>query len=255
MTPADIDVLILTFNEEPNLRRTLDALKWARSVLVVDSGSMDGTLAIIADYPTVRVLTRGFDSFAEQCNFGLQHLSAPWILSLDADHVLSPELTAEVAALEPGEHAAFEAPFCYVVHGRALRASLLPPRPVLFRRGRAHYVDDGHAHRLVVNGRTGALKGTIAHDDRKPLRRWFHSQAGYAEREAEKLLALAQPTRLSERIRLIPGLAPPAAFIYTLLIRATLLDGWRGWFYALQRALAEIMILLALMDLKAQRGK
>jgi glycosyltransferase involved in cell wall biosynthesis len=253
MTLAQIEVLILSFNEEANIGRTLDALRWAPRVVLLDSGSTDRTLDIARTYSNVCVLMRGFDSFAQQCNFGLSQLRAEWTLSLDADYLLSTAVIDELRALDPASHAAFSAGFTYVVYGRALRASLLPPRPVLFRTSGAHYVDDGHAHRLVVDGSTGILRHTIAHDDRKPLRRWLQVQAIYAEQEAQKLIRLApQQARGSERVRLIPGLAPPAAFLYALILRGTILDGWRGWFYALQRLLAELMILLALMDLKAQ---
>ena len=63
-------------------------LRWAQRVLVIDSGSTDDTLALIAQFPNVQVLHRPFDSFAEQCNFGLQHISSEWVLSMDADYVL-----------------------------------------------------------------------------------------------------------------------------------------------------------------------
>lgn len=256
MTLDQIEVLILSFNEEANIGRTLDALGWARRVVLLDSGSTDRTLAIAGTHANVTVVTRSFDSFALQCNFGLSQLQSDWVMSLDADYVLSHELVDELRALDPNAHAAFTAGFTYVVYGRALRASLLPPRPILLRRSGAHYIDDGHAHRLVVEGVVGALHHTIAHDDRKPLRRWMHAQAGYAEQEAQKLMRLTtQQARWSERVRLIPGLAPPAAFVYALIVRGTILDGWRGWYYALQRLLAELMILLALLDLKAQARK
>jgi glycosyltransferase involved in cell wall biosynthesis len=248
-----IEVLILSFNEEANIGRTLEALRWAQTVVLLDSGSTDRTLEIARSFSNVTVLTRCFDSFAQQCNFGLAQLRSEWTLSLDADYLLSTAFVDELRALDPGSQAAFAAGFNYVVYGRALRASLLPPRPVLFRTAGAKYVDDGHAHRLIVDGTVGQLQQKISHDDRKPLRRWLNAQAGYAEQEAKKLIALDRRlARGSERVRLIPGLAPPAAFFYALLVRGAILDGWRGWYYALQRLLAELMILLAMMDLKAQ---
>ena len=81
----DMTALVLTFNEAPNIERTLEAVKWAQRILVVDSGSTDATLDIVARYPQARVVTRPFDTFANQCNFGLSQISSEWVLSLDAD--------------------------------------------------------------------------------------------------------------------------------------------------------------------------
>jgi hypothetical protein len=89
----------------------------------------------------------------------------------------------------------------------------------------------------------------IDHDDRKPLSRWIASQDKYALLEAEKLLA-SDPAmlRLQDRLRRTGWAAVPAALVYTLLVKGTLLDGWRGWFYTLQRVLAEIMLALRLLE-------
>jgi len=81
----NITPLIITFNEAPNIRRTLDRLVWARRIVVIDSGSTDGTLDILRSYPQVVTIHRPFDNFAGQCNFGLEQVQTPWVLSLDAE--------------------------------------------------------------------------------------------------------------------------------------------------------------------------
>src|SRR5262245_31635858 len=96
-------VMVLTYNEAPNIGRTLEKLTWAHRVLVIDSFSTDETLAIAKRFPNVDVLQRRFDSFAGQCNFGLAHVDSEWVLSLDADYVLSDELCIELATLEAGQ--------------------------------------------------------------------------------------------------------------------------------------------------------
>ena len=69
---GEITPLLLTFNEEDNLERTLAPLSWAREIVVVDSGSTDRTLEILARDPRIRVVVRDFDTHAMQWNFGLR---------------------------------------------------------------------------------------------------------------------------------------------------------------------------------------
>src|SRR5262245_40635600 len=111
--------MILTFNEEANIGRTLDKLTWAKKILVVDSGSTDDTLKIVKRYPQAVVIRRDFDTAAPQCNFGLTHVESEWVLSLDADYVLSDELVSEIAALQPNSNVCgFWANFVYLIFGR-----------------------------------------------------------------------------------------------------------------------------------------
>lgn len=247
-----LSVLVLTGNEEPNIARTLARLAWVPRVLVLDSGSTDATGARARDFPNVRVLERPFDSFARQCNFGLSQLDTEWVLSLDADYLLTDELVTELRALAPGvDEAGFSAGFRYCVNGRPLRGTLYPPRTVLFRRARARYVDDGHAHRVVVDGAVRPLFGLIWHDDRKPLSHWVRAQDRYAKQEAEKLLAhRGDGLSFNDRVRQTIVLGPPAAFFYTLFLKGVCLDGWAGWHYAFQRALAETLLSLRLIESK-----
>jgi hypothetical protein len=119
----------------------------------------------------------------------------------------------------------------------------------LFARSCCRYVQDGHTQLLQIKGTLGHLKTKIDHDDRKPLTRWFSSQDKYAHLEAEKLAA-ADPgkLRMQDKLRRSMWAAVPASLIYTLFIKGTLWDGWHGWYYALQRALAEMMLALRLIE-------
>jgi hypothetical protein len=110
-------------------------------------------------------------------------------------------------------------------------------------------VPDGHTQILSIPGSTAHLKTRIDHDDRKPLTRWFSSQDKYAKLEANKLSGLTQYS-VQDRIRRTMILGPLVVFFYTLLVRGTILDGWRGWYYALQRTLAELFLALRLIEHK-----
>lgn len=242
--------LLITLNEADNIERTLPPLRWAREIVVVDSGSTDGTLEILAREPRARVVERRFDTFAGQCNFGLAQIRTPWVLSLDADYELAPELVDELQRLSlDGPVAGYRAKFIYRIFGKPLRATIYPPRIVLYRADRARYRDEGHGHRVEVEGPVADLMGRIFHDDRKPIGRWFRSQISYARREADHLLG-SEPRSLgwTDRLRRLGWAAPAIMPFYMLLVRGCLLDGQAGLYYTLQRTLAELMLALEVLD-------
>ena len=247
-----ITPVILTYNEAPNLARTLGRLTWAREIVVVDSGSSDGTQAIAAQHPGVRVVERPFTTHAEQWNFAIQAtgITAEWVLALDADFVLSDEVIAEIGALNPPEGVdGYRASFDYCIDGRPLRGAAYPPVVVLFRRARAHYRQDGHTQRVHVAGRVDDLRGRIRHDDRKPLSHWLASQSRYMKLEADKLTqAGAGSLGLVDRLRNAIVIMPPLMFLYCYLWRGGILDGKAGLYYALQRSAAELVLSLHLLE-------
>ena len=252
MDLAAITPVVITFNEAPNIERTLERLSWAKRVVMVDSGSTDATLEIAKRFANVEVVYRKFDNFAGQVNFALDStgIDTEWVLSLDADYVLSAAFVSEVAALEPGANdAGYACAFTYCIDGAPLRGSLYPPVTVLYRRARARYRQDGHAHRVVIDGGVTQLRSKVMHDDRKPLGRWLSSQASYAAQEATKILSMpSSELGWTDRVRLVPGLAPVAAAVYAGVVRGCVLDGKAGLAYIGQRAIAESILMLELLQ-------
>jgi len=253
----NITPVIITYNEEPNIRRTLAKLLWARRIVVVDSDSTDGTIDILRSYPKVEVFSRHFVDFADQCNFGISQVTTPWVLSLDADYELSDTLTTELQSLAPTDTTSgYRVKFVYRIYGRALRGSLYPPRIVLYRKDKAIYQNEGHGHRVSITGAVLPLAAPIFHDDRKSLAHWIGSQQRYARQEAEHLLTTNRAVlQRMDRIRLAAWPAPLAVLFYTLIIKGCLLDGWPGWFYVLQRVFAETMIALEIINRRLARNR
>lgn len=250
MNLDDITPLVLTYNEAPNIARCLERLGWAKRVLVVDSCSNDETAALVGRFANAELHERKFDDHTTQWNVGVDLVSTRWVLSLDADYLLTDEFISELHALSVDDDVdAFFVPFRYCIFGRPLRACLYPPRAALFRKDRCRYVPDGHTQLLQVPGKSLAMRAPIDHDDRKSLSRWFVSQDKYAQLEVEKLCA-ADPAklRLQDRLRLKMIYAPIITLVYTLFARGVIFDGWRGWFYAFQRTVAEVMLSLRLLE-------
>ena len=250
MKLESITPLVITYNEEANLVRTLDRLDWARQVLIVDSFSTDTTLAIAARYPNVRVVQRAFDTLAAQCNFGLSEIATEWVLSLDADYVCGAGLAEELTSLpERSDVAGYTAAFRYCIDGKALRGNLYPQRTVLHRRRPTAYSQDGHAHRVAVDGPVGHLQTLLDHDDRKPLERWLQAQQRYAMDEIRKLTTMStSELRPIDRLRRVGWLAPLLMPAYCLFAKQLILDGMAGMSYTLQRTYAEILLALMLAD-------
>lgn len=249
---SQVTPLILTYNEEANIRRTIDGLTWADRIVVIDSGSTDDTHKILASIHSVELIQRRFVSFADQCNFGLSLINTQWCLSLDADHVVTPSFRRELAMVvvaAPEDLCAVLTPFCYHVYGKPLSGSLLPARFNLIRPHGGRYVNDGHAHRFIPQGRTVAMKHPILHDDRKPLERWLAAQNRYLAQETKKLLE-SPDIQLSQadRLRKLHIVAPIVVPLICLLWHRALLDGWRGWFYAFQRMYVETLLSLMLWE-------
>lgn len=248
----EITPVILTFNEEANIGRALAGLAWANDIVVVDSFSTDRTVELVRAIPRARVVQRVFDTHAQQWNFAIEatDVRTDWILALDADYVVPDALVAELRALQPGAQiSGYAAKFRYCVMGRPLRGALYPEVTVLFRRDQGRYDQLGHTQRLSLGGTKAMLRAPLLHDDRKPLSRWFSAQQRYARLEAEHLLAMPRETmRRSDRIRALGFLAPPLVFLYVLIGKGCALDGWAGWYYVLQRTLAECLIALEIID-------
>jgi glycosyltransferase involved in cell wall biosynthesis len=249
---SQVTPVILTFNEEANISRVLEMLDWAREIVVVDSGSTDSTLNILGSYPKVRCVHRSFDTHAEQWQFAIAQtrVSTEWILALDADYVLTPELLDELDRLTPPKDMnGYVTRFRYCIEGTPLRGTLYPPVTTLYRLGAARYVQTGHTQRVQVEGNVGELAACIHHDDRKPLSRWLWAQDRYATLEAAALSSVPwMKLRMQDKLRRLVVVTPLLVPIYCLVVRGNLLDGRRGIYYALQRAIAEAVLSLKLIQ-------
>lgn len=247
-----ITPIILTFNEERNIRRTLEPLRWARDIVVVDSLSDDATLTIALQLPRVRVFQRRFDCHQNQWNFALKEtgLTSEWVLAIDADYVLTPELVEEMKALQPPAGVnGYQVSFVYCVYGKQLRGSTYPPVTVLYRREHATYRQDGHTQRVVIDGEVRELRSPILHDDRKPLTEWLKSQDRYMRLEMDHLRECNNgELGVPDRLRKTRVCFPFVIFFYCLFVKGAIREGWAGVYYAFQRMLAEILLALYLIE-------
>jgi glycosyltransferase involved in cell wall biosynthesis len=264
---VNLSAVIIAKNEEANIGHCLRALAWCDDVLVVDDGSVDGT-ARVAEEAGARVVQHPFESFARQRNWALDYglLRHPWVLMLDADEVVTPELRAELEQRLPqvsDDVVGFLMCRKTIFYDRWLRYSDGFPVWILrlVRNGRVRFLDAGHGEVPVppVDGRLEKLLQPFLHSPfSKGLGEWFSRHNRYAGREAElefaapagvpwrQLWSWQRPERreaqraLSRRLPFRPQLR----FWYHYLGKRGFLDGRAGYAYAKLMAIYEAMIVL-----------
>jgi glycosyltransferase involved in cell wall biosynthesis len=246
-----ITPVLLTYNENRNVGRTLAHLGWAKDIVVVDSGSTDGTLTTLKKFSNIRVFNRHFDTHGNQWRYATEqtNIESEWLLRLDADYQMSAALVAELARLEPvAAVSAYRVAFDYAVFSRKLLSSLYPSKAVLLRRGRFSVSDQGHADVWDVHGQVVPLKGKIIHDDWKPIGQWLNGEVKCLQRELDWMRM--RQAGLVRWLRLRPPLMPIAVFLYCLFGKGLIFNGRAGIFYALQRMVAEAVLSLMVLEQK-----
>lgn len=254
--------LLLTLDEERQVRGCLESLTPAESVLVLDCGSRDRTLAIAAEFPRARVFSRPFVSFANQRNFGLAKgfAEGDWVFHIDADERLTPALVDELRALAPPPDAvAYNVASLTFLAGRPVpRASGFPVYQTrLTRAGAFAFEQVGHGQKAPA--RFGALPRLRApyehHPFVKGFEAWYARHVAYARQEARDLAAPATRPTLASAWRdpiarrqwlkhasaHLP-LRPALVWAWLMFGRRGLLDGLAGWEYCRLRRLYERMV-------------
>ena len=274
MTPP-VSVMVFTLNEEANLPGCLASLGWCDDIIVIDSFSTDGTESL-ARAAGARFFQHAFEGFGSQRNWALDHTAPrhPWVLVLDADERVPPELAAEFAQRLPGadeRFAAFRLKRRFYMWGRWLQHSSLYPTWVvrLFRVGRLRYENRGHAETQHLEGELGALAHDLIDENHKGLQDWFERQARYARKEAEyelkqEALGIAPRELVSEdplvrraALKRFATRAPGRSLLYfgyAYVWRRGFLDGRDGLTFCAMRATYQQMIVAAKHDLKRERN-
>jgi glycosyltransferase involved in cell wall biosynthesis len=222
-----ISAVLITFNEEENIEPALQSLEGiASEIIVVDSHSSDKTAKIARKY-TDLVFERTWTNFGDQKNFGNSHASHPWILSLDADERLSPELREELCALKEKEPecAGFSLPRKVRYLGRWIRHSgWYPDRRVrLFHKDGAHW-ESAHVHeKLVVAGAIKNLQRPILHFTYRNISDHVARINLFSDLGAKKLYAKRKKCRWYHLVTL-----PGARFLKSYILKLGFLDGFAG---------------------------
>ncbi|HEX7809912.1 MAG TPA: glycosyltransferase family 2 protein [Thermoanaerobaculia bacterium] len=245
---ASVTPVILTYNEAPNIGRTLDALRWADRVVVVDSGSADATESIARQFPNVAWFTRPFDSHQAQWTYAIREtgIDTEYVLALDADYRVPPAFVDECRMrFVPGGYDGGIASFDYEVLGRTLMGSVYPSKPVIFRPAHLRIEQPGHSQEMRVDGKTYVFEAHLVHDDRKPVSRFVTSQIEYSRLEAQRLANGG--SRWQDAVRRT-GIMPLIAGVGAYLKAGGPLRGRSALRYAYERLLFECMLAMRVLE-------
>ena len=274
MSAADrlpVTAMVFTLDEEVNLPGCLASLGPFADIVVVDSFSSDRTEAI-ARAAGARFFQHAFAGFGSQRAWAFANagVRTPWVLVLDADERVPPELAEEIGRQvggAPQAVGAFRVRRRFHLWGRWLRRSSLYPTWVvrLVRPGRVEWRDRGHAETQRVDGEIRELACDLIDENRKGVADWFARQARYAAREAAYELTLdgrapglsgifsRDPLRRREALKACGRRLPGRAlwyFLYSAVVRGGVLDGAAGLRFCAMKAVYQYQIGAIKRDLR-----
>jgi len=242
-----ISVVIPCFNEEANMPDCLESVKWADEILVVDSFSTDNTLEIAGRY-TDRILQREYRSNADQMNWAIPQARHEWVLVVEADERVTPELQKEIRSLDltGSTLEGFWIKRCNYLFGKKMRFSGwgADKGMRLFKRdiGRKQ---NKRVHAEYQVSRAGNLKNPILHYPMPSMEAWVEKINRYSTWKAMDKVEKGNPSPLLHLF-----FRPPIRFFKDSVLRLGILDGWRGILVAAMSAFAEMIMSAKMVQLK-----
>lgn len=223
-----LSIIVITKNEESNIGDCLESVRWANEIIVVDSNSSDNTIGFAKKY-TTKVFTKEWKGYSEAKNFAIERATNKWILSLDADERVTPELSEEINSIlkNPGsKYIAYEVGRRAYFLGKWIRHCGWYPGYVvrLFIRQEGKYNESRVHEKLAVKGNIGRLKNDLIHLTDKNLNHYFSKYNNYTSLAAQDLFENNRKFRNTDIV-----LKPVFTFLKMYFIRLGFLDGIHGF--------------------------
>jgi len=204
MEKAPVSVVIIAKNEEKRLEDCLKSAAWAREIIVIDDMSTDRTVKIAGFY-TDKIYQRAMDIEGRHRNFGYDKASQPWVLSLDADERVTPELAEEIRRVitENSPHVCYAIPIKTFIGKEWIQGAGYYPagKTRLFRKGKFRYEEARVHPRVIYEGTCGQLKGDILHYSCDSLEQWIGKFNRETTLEADKWMQDGRKVRLRSALR------------------------------------------------------
>lgn len=237
-----LSVAIVAHNEAENLARTLSSVTWADEIVLVDSGSTDATLDIAREYGAT-IFEESWKGYGGQVNSALDKCTHPWVLNLDADEVVTPELALKIQTLLAGSppFEGYTVPRLNQIFGRWMRhGGLYPDRKLrLFRRGFARLREDTEPHATPKpRGPIGQLDGgDLLHFQYPTLDAYIEHMHRYSTASVPLMIARGKTSQTTLAFLRNTIVNPVLTFVYNYFFRLGFLDGAEGLTFHLNHAL------------------
>lgn len=250
MNENRLSVIIITKDEQDNIKDCLESVKWADEIIVVDSGSTDQTEAICREY-TDKFYVRDWPGFGVQKQRALELATYDWVLSIDADERVTPELQKEIESIINVDpiRSGYQIPRLSYYLGKGIRHAGWYPDYILrlVQRSRAHFSEDIVHERLVVDGGVDRLSSHFMHFPHKDIAHHFQKINQYSSLSAEKMFKEGRSTNW------IAIFAKPVfGFFRAYVLRKGFLDGWHGLAVSVSTSM---LIYLKYIKLKERQRK
>jgi len=227
MVREKLSVTVITLNEENEIGDCLESVSWADEIVVVDSGSSDRTVEIAKKF-TDKVVYHPWAGYAAQKNWAMEQASHPWILSLDADERVSPELREEIERLleSSPRSVGYRVPRKNFFLGRWIRHGGWSPDYVLrlFRRDSGRFAERKVHESVTVQGEIGMLQSPLAHYTYRSMADYFQRMDRYSTLAAEEMFEAGKRANFIDLL-----LRPCGTFLKMFLLRQGFRDGMDGF--------------------------
>lgn len=243
-----ISVIIITGNEEKNIRDCLNSVKWADEIVLVDSESKDKTVEIAKGF-TDKVVVHKWEGYAAQKAYALNLASNEWVLSLDADERVTPQLAEEILTLQ------FDDVDAYKIH----RENFFLGKKIkycgwgndyqlrLFRKSKTKLTDRLVHEGFVVDGKISTLKNSMQHYSYESLKEGFAKINEYSSLEANEKYKRKRASGLTILSY------PCIGFIQHYVFRKGFLDGTRGLLISLMHAMTKLQVQMKMWELQKRK--
>lgn len=247
-----LTAIIITYNEEQNIKEAIENIFFADEIIIIDSFSSDQTIAIAKSFEQVKIIQHPFENFALQRNFAISQATNPWILFIDADERLTLKLQTEIIQTiqQRDAHSAYYMSRTFMFKNSKLLFSSWQTDKIirLFQNNKASYSEQKIVHeKLLVTGEIGKLKNKLIHYSYNDYSSYKQKMILYGNLKAKEALQIGiNPTVFHIYIR------PIYQFIYQYFIRLGILDGKKGVIICYLNALSVYVRFQKLKELKSQ---
>lgn len=247
-----ISVVIITNNESFHIEACLESVKWADEIIVLDSGSDDDTVKKCLRY-TDKVFQTDWPGFGIQKQRAVEKSTGEWVLSIDADEVITPELKLEIEqAVKDSEYEGFKIPRLSTYCGTQIHHGGWWPDYTLrlFRRKSGRFTNDRIHEKIIVEGKVGLLKKPLLHDTYTDLEEMLDKMNRYSSLSAGMMYEQGRRSSMGKAI-----IRAFWSFFRTYILKAGFMDRRHGFMLAVSNAETTYYKYIKLLELQLREKK